>query len=62
MIEHELNLSVTAEEHEMINVALGNMIDLAYELSIRDNERTLLLKNLRDKSYQLWAKRFQNDE
>lgn len=62
MIEHELNLSVTAEEHEMINVALGNMIDLAYELSIRDNDRTLLLKNLRDKSYQLWAERFQNDE
>lgn len=62
MIERELNLSITAEEHEMINVALGNMIDLAYELSIRDNDRTLLLKNLRDKSYQLWAERFQNDE
>jgi hypothetical protein len=58
MIESELNLSVNAEEHEMINIALGHMLDVAAELTLEKNDRILLIERLRNKSYQLWAERF----
>jgi hypothetical protein len=58
MIESEMNLSVNAEEHEMINIALGHMLDVAAELTFEKNERILLIERLRNKSYQLWAERF----
>jgi hypothetical protein len=58
MIESEMNLSVNAEEQEMINIALNHLLDASMEMSIDDNERTLLLKRVRDKSYKLWATRF----
>lgn len=58
MIESEMNLCVDAEEHEMINIALNHFLDAAMELSVDDNERTLLLRRVRDKSYKLWAQRF----
>jgi hypothetical protein len=58
MIESELNLSVNAEEHEMINIALGHMLDVAAELTMEKNERILLIERLRNKSFKLWAERF----
>lgn len=58
MIEFEMNLSVNAEEHEMINIALGHMLDVAAELTLEKNDRILLIERLRNKSYQLWAERF----
>lgn len=58
MIESEMNLSVNAEEHEMINIALGHMLDVAAELTLEKNDRILLIERLRNKSYQLWAERF----
>jgi len=58
IIESEMNLCVDAEEQEMINIALNHLLDASMEMSIDDNERTLILKRVRDKSYQLWATRF----
>jgi hypothetical protein len=58
IIESEMNLCVDAEEQEMINIALNHLLDASMEMSVDDNERTLILKRVRDKSYQLWAKRF----
>ena len=58
MIESEMNFSVNAEEQEMINIALNHFLDVAMELNTEDNERTLILKRVRDKSYELWARRF----
>lgn len=58
MIESEMNLSVNAEEHEMINIALGHMLDAAAELTMEKNERILLIERLRNKSFRLWAERF----
>lgn len=62
IIESEMNLCVDAEEQEMINIALNHFLDAAMELNIEDNERTLLLKRVRDKSYKLWAQRFNQAE
>jgi hypothetical protein len=62
MIESEMNLCVDAEEQEMINIALNHLLDSAMELSIEDNESTLLLKRVREKSYKLWAQRFNQAE
>jgi len=42
----------------MINIALNHLLDASMEMSVDENERTLILKRVRDKSYQLWAKRF----
>jgi hypothetical protein len=58
IIESEMNLCVDAEEQEMINIALNHLLDASMEMSVDENERTLILKRVRDKSYQLWAKRF----
>lgn len=58
IIESEMNLHVNIEEHEMINVALNHLLDASMEMCVEENERTLLLKRVRDKSYQIWAKRF----
>jgi hypothetical protein len=62
IIESEMNLCVDAEEQEMINIALNHLLDSAMELSVEDNERTLLLKRVREKSYKLWAQRFNQAE
>jgi len=65
MIETEMTLNLNAEEHEMINVALTHLLDAAEEMidsglySIGENNRMNLLKNVRDKSYYLWSKRFE---
>lgn len=58
IIESEMNLCVNIEEQEMINIALNHLLDASMEMNIEDNERTLLLKQVRQKSYDLWAKRF----
>jgi len=64
MIETELNLSVNAEEHEMINVALTHLLNAADEMmdngfqTTDNNERINLLRSIRDKSYDIWAQRF----
>lgn len=64
MIETEMNLNLNAEEHEMINVALTHLLDAAEEMFDRglcpygENDRINLLKNVREKSYDLWKTRF----
>jgi len=58
IIESEMNLCVDAEEQEMINIALNHLLDASMEMCVDENERTLILKRVRDKSYQLWAERF----
>ncbi len=66
MIETEMNLNLNAEEHEMINVALTHLLDAAEEMvdsglySCGENNRIGLLKNVREKSYDLWKTRFQD--
>lgn len=61
MIEGPLMMCIDAEEHEMINIALGHMIDAAAELTTEKNERILILERIRSKSWSLWAERFNND-
>ena len=64
MIETNLNFEVNAEEHELINYALTNLLESAEEVvgygfvSPGDNERIDFLRKLREKSYTLWAERF----
>jgi len=62
MIESNLNLSINAEEHEVINVALTQLLEsveqLMYYIPDGENERIDLLRNLRNKSYMLWSERF----
>jgi hypothetical protein len=63
VIETELNLPINAEEHEMINVALTQLLDAADEvmgfIPDGENKNVDLLRNLRSKSYVLWSKRFE---
>ena len=58
MIEKPLMLCIDAEEHEMINIALGHMLDAAAEMTTEKNERILILERVREKSWKLWAERF----
>jgi len=58
MIEQQMNLSIDSEEHEMINIALGHMIDAAQEFTTEKNDRVLILERVREKSWKLWAERF----
>ncbi len=62
MIESNLNLSINSEEHEMINIALTQLLDSAENVlgyvAEGENQQIDLLRNVREKSYELWAKRF----
>ena len=60
MIESPLNLNVDAEEHEMINIALGHMLDAVAEMTTEKNERILILERVREKSWKLWEERFKD--
>jgi hypothetical protein len=62
VIESNLNLSINSEEHEMINIALTQLLDSAENVlgyvAEGENQQIDLLRNVREKSYELWAKRF----
>ena len=62
MIESNLNFSINSEEHEMINIALTQLLDSAESVlgfvAEGENEQIDILRNVREKSYELWVKRF----
>lgn len=65
MIESTLSLTLDAEEHELLNVALVHLLDAAEEMhyfdtDIDDNPRIEALRKLRNRSYSLWATRFES--
>lgn len=66
MIESDFTLTLNAEEHELLNTALVHLLDAAEEMHNwdvypnDDNPRIETLRQLRNRSVSLWAKRFEN--
>lgn len=60
MNESELPLLLNVEEHELISYALDHVLSVIEEIYLihEENEKSLMLKNLREKSLQLWISRF----
>jgi hypothetical protein len=64
MIESNLTLTLNAEEHELVNTALIHLLDAAEEMHNWDayhndeNPRIEMLRQLRNRSVELWSQRF----
>lgn len=67
MIESNLTLTLNAEEHELLNTALGHLLDAAEEMHnwdldpITENPRIETLRQLRNRSLALWVQRFDKE-
>lgn len=66
MIETDLTLTLNAEEHELLNTALVQLLDAAEEMhnwdlhpdSDESNPKIKTLRELRNRSVALWVQRF----